>query len=70
MKKSILRNFIIFVFCIFIPYVVFYNFVSDLLYRFMSPSNTLYLGLMIFAATLLYIRGTDQLLSLVKQTNR
>lgn len=55
MKKYILRNFIIFVICFFITFIVFYNFVSDLLTRFMAPSVTLYLSLMIFTAAVLYI---------------
>jgi glycopeptide antibiotics resistance protein len=53
--KTILKNTIVFVICLFITYIIFYNFVSELLTRFMSPSVSLYLGMMIFATTFLYI---------------
>lgn len=55
MKNNILRNSIILTICLFITYIVFYNFVSGLLTRFLSPSISLYLGMMIFTATALYI---------------
>jgi glycopeptide antibiotics resistance protein len=53
--KTILKNTIVFVICLFITYIIFYNFVSELLTRFMSPSLSLYLGMMIFATTFLYM---------------
>lgn len=53
--KTILRNIFIFIICLFITYIIFYNFVAELIIRFMSPSIKLYLGMMIFSTAILYI---------------
>ena len=55
MKKNILRNCIILVVCLYTTYIMFYNFVSELLTRFMSPSTSLYIGMMIFTTTVFYV---------------
>jgi glycopeptide antibiotics resistance protein len=55
MKKNILRNSIVLFICLFTTYFIFYNFVSELLTRFMSPSTGLYLGMMVFTTTILYV---------------
>ena len=55
MKKNILRNCIILIICLFTTYIIFFNFVSELLTRFMSLSMSLYLGMMIFATTIFYV---------------
>jgi glycopeptide antibiotics resistance protein len=55
MKKNILRNSIVLFICLFTTYFIFYNFVSELLTRFMSPSTGLYLGMMMFTTTILYV---------------
>jgi len=53
--KTILRNIGVLIICLLITYIIFYNFVSELLTRFMSPSVSLYLGMMIFSTAILYI---------------
>jgi hypothetical protein len=55
LSKTLLRDTVVLVICIFITYIIFYNFVSELLIRFMSPSMSLYIGMMVFVTTVLYI---------------
>ncbi|ERI95401.1 VanZ-like protein [Clostridiales bacterium oral taxon 876 str. F0540] len=55
MKKNILKNSIVFIICLFITYIIFYNFVSELLIRFMTPSVSLYIGMMVFVTIVLYV---------------
>ena len=53
--KTILRNIFIFIICLLITYIIFYNFAAELIIRFMSPSIKLYIGMMIFSTAILYI---------------
>jgi VanZ like family. len=55
MKKNILRKLIIFIICLFVTYILFYNYISDIIIRFVTPSIVIYIGLMIFTAVILYI---------------
>lgn len=55
MNKNLLKNIIVFVICLFITYIVFYNFVSELIKRLMPPSVSLYIGMMVFVTIVLYV---------------
>ncbi|MFL0248754.1 VanZ family protein [Clostridium sp. WILCCON 0185] len=55
MRKNLLKNIIVLIIFIFTTYIIFYNFVSELLIRLMTPSVSLYVGMMVFVTTFLYI---------------
>ena len=53
--KKIFSNIVLFLICFFASFFLFFNYIGDILYRFMVPGVPLYLSLITFTAYILFI---------------